>query len=84
MPMQDLAYQFDISQPTVSRIFLAWMTALDIKLAPLIKWPEGEELWPAMPQCFHFAFGNRTRVIIDCFSILINRPSNLMARADIL
>ena len=82
MPMQDLAYRFGVSLPTVSRIFLAWMVVLDVRLAPLIKWPEREDLWRTMPQCFQFAFGNKTTVIIDCFEVFITRPSNLMARAQ--
>ena len=82
MPMQDLAYRFGISLPTVSRIFLAWMVVLDVRLAPLIKWPDREDLWRTMPQCFQFSFGNKTTVIIDCFEVLIARPSNLMARAQ--
>ena len=49
MPMQDFAYRFGISLPTVSRIFLAWMVVLDVRLAPLIKWPELEDLWRTMP-----------------------------------
>ena len=82
MPMQDLAYRFGISLPTVSRIFLAWMVVLDVRLAPLIRWPEREDLWRTMPQCFQVAFGNKTTVIIDCFEVFITRPSNLMARAQ--
>ena len=35
-----------------------------------------------MPRCFFYAFGHKTTVIIDCFEILIDRPSNLLARAQ--
>lgn len=35
-----------------------------------------------MPQCFQFSFGNRVTVIIDCFGVFTNRPSNLYARAQ--
>ncbi len=35
-----------------------------------------------MPKCFKFAFGNKITVIIDCFEIFIERPSNLNARAQ--
>ncbi|CAH3181601.1 unnamed protein product [Porites lobata] len=77
---KDLAYRFGISLPTVSRIFLAWMVVLDVRLAPLIKWPDREDLWRTMPQYFQFSFGNKTTVIIDCFEVFIARPSNLMAR----
>ena len=82
MPMQDLAYRFGISIATVSRTFYAWMVVFDARLAFLIRWPEREDLWQTMPQCFQVAFGNKTTVIIDCFEVFINRPSNLMARAQ--
>ena len=82
MPMQDLAYRFGISISTVSRTFSAWMVVLDARLAFLIRWPEHEDLQQTMPQCFQVAFGNKTTVIIDCFEVFINRPSNLMARAQ--
>ena len=64
---QDLAYHFGISIATVSRTFSAWMVVLDARLAFLIRWPEHEDLWQTMPQCFQVAFGNKTTVIIDCF-----------------
>ncbi|CAH3046558.1 unnamed protein product [Porites lobata] len=81
-PHQDLSYRFNVSLSTVSRIFSAWMVALDVRLAPLINWPEREDLWRTMPQCFKYSFGNKTTVIIDCFEVFINRPSNLLARGQ--
>ena len=82
MPFKDLSYRFNVSLPTVSRIFSAWMVALHVRLSPLIKWPDREDLWQTMPQCFHVSFGKKTTVIIDCFEIFICRPSNLLARAQ--
>ena len=35
-----------------------------------------------MPQFFKYSFGKRTTVIIDCFEIFIDHPSNLLARAQ--
>ena len=35
-----------------------------------------------MPQCFIDSFGYKTTVIIDCFEIFINRPTNLMTKAQ--
>ena len=69
MPMQDLAYRFKISLSTVSRIFSAWMVVLSARLALLIRWPEREDLWRTMPQCFQAVFGNKTTVIIECLSL---------------
>ena len=82
MPLEDLAYRFNISVSTVSRTFQAWMVVMDVRLRPLIKWPEREELWRTMPQCFQYSFWKKTTVIIDCFEVFIDRPSNLMARAQ--
>lgn len=45
------------------------MVALDVRLALLTKWPEWEDLLRTIPQCFQFAFGKKTTVIIDCFEI---------------
>ena len=74
MPIQDLAYRFRISLSTVSRIFWAWMVVFSVRLAPLLRWPEREDLWRTMPRCFQAIFGNRTTVIIDCFEVFISRP----------
>ena len=44
-PYQDLLYRFSVSLSTVSRIFSAWMVALDVRLAQIVDWPEREDLW---------------------------------------
>ena len=82
VPLQDLAYRFDISLSTVSRILSAWMTVMDVRLSPLISWPEREDLWRTIPKCFQYSFGKTTTVIIDCFEVFIEKPSNLLARAQ--
>ena len=66
MPFKDLSHRFNVSLPTVSWIFTAWMVAMDVRLSPYIKWPDREDLWRTMPQCFQFSFGKKTTVIIDC------------------
>ena len=83
VPNLDLAYRFEVSLSTVSRVFKAWMEVLDVRLSPLISWPEREELWRTMPRCFQYTFGKAlTTIIIDCFEIYIDRPSNLLVRAQ--
>ena len=82
VPYRDLAYRFGVSISTVSRIFLSWLTTMEIRLSPLIYWPEREELWQTMPQCFQYSFGKKTTVIIDCFEVFIEKPTNLLARAQ--
>jgi len=34
-----------------------------------------------MLECFHSSFGTKVAIIIDCFEVFIERPSNLKARA---
>ena len=70
MPLEDLAYRFNVSVSTISRVFLAWMVTMGTRLSPLIKWPD------------QFSFGKKTTVTIDCFEVFIDRPSNLLARAQ--
>lgn len=41
-----------------------------------------ESLIRTMPQCFKFSFGTKTTAIIDCFEIFIEKPTNLLARAQ--
>ena len=81
-PHQDLGYRFGVSQSTVSRTFAHWLFIMDVRPSPLIRWPEREELWRTMPQCFKFSFGTKTTVIIDCFEVFCVKPTNLLARAQ--
>ena len=80
-PIQDLGYQFGVSTSTVSRILLKWLGQMDIRMRDLIHWPDREALQKTMPVCFQESFGKKVAIIIDCFEIFIERPSNLEARA---
>ena len=82
VPQQDIAYHFNVSRSVVSRVFSAWLIVMDIRLSPLISWPDREDLNMTMSQCFIDSFGFKTTVIIDCFEIFIDKPANLMARAQ--
>ena len=70
-PHQELSNRFNVTLFTVSRIFSAWIVALDVRLAPLSSWPEREDLWGTMSQCFKYSFGNKTTVIIDCLEVFL-------------
>ena len=80
-PLQGLAYQFGVSKATISRIFSRWLIQMDIRLQDLILWPDLESLQKTMPICFQESFGKKVAVIIDCFEVFMERPSNLKARA---
>ena len=80
-PLQGLAYQFGVSKVTVSRIILKWLTQMDIRLQHLIILPDWEILRKTMPMCFLEFFRKKVAIIIDCFEIFLDHPTNLQARA---
>lgn len=55
---------------------------MDARLSPLVSWPDRERLWRTMPMSFQYAFGKQVTVIIDCFEVFIESPTNLLARAQ--
>ena len=60
----------------------SWLVIMYVHLSPLISWSTCDALHKTMSQCFVDSFGYKTTVIIDCFEIFIDRPTNLMARAQ--
>ena len=82
LPLKDLAYRFKISQPTASRIWHKIITIMHQRMKFLIQWPKREILQATMPMDFRQAFGCKVVVILDCFEVFIERPSNLFARAQ--
>lgn len=78
---RDLAYRFNVSLSTLSRIFYKWVDTADTKLRHSIVWPGREELRLAMPACFCRNFGDRVSVILDSFEVTLATPSSLMAKA---
>ncbi len=57
-PLQDLAFRFNISVPTASRLFDKWIHVMSIRLKFLIKWPDRDELQARMPAVFQRNFEN--------------------------
>lgn len=82
MPFVDLGYRFNITCGTASIIFLKVIFLLEHAFKKLIYWPDREALRCLMPRSFFNAFGNSVAVIIDCFEIGIEKPSNLKAKAQ--
>ena len=70
---QDLAYRFDISQPTVCRIISTWVNFIYLKLKEIPLWPPKDLLRANMPKQFKEYYPS-TRVIIDATEIYIQQP----------
>lgn len=77
----DLGYRFCIHETNVSRILTKWLQLMDIRLSPLIKWPDREQLKKTMPWCFRSQYGLKVTSIIDCFELFIEKPGDLMSKA---
>ena len=70
---QDLAYRFNISQSTVSRITCTWINFLYLKLKEIPLWPPRELVRANMPKQFKGQYST-TRVIIDATEIYVEQP----------
>ncbi len=77
VPHRELAYRFGVSLITISNIVTLLLMVMNIRLSPLIYWPEREDLWRTMPTCFKFSFENKVTVIIDCFEVFIEPTHKL-------
>ena len=60
-----LAHLFNISQPTVSRIFITWINFMYLKFSQINIWPSRASVNSTMSEDFKTEYGS-TRVIIDC------------------
>ncbi|KAK5638749.1 hypothetical protein RI129_013044 [Pyrocoelia pectoralis] len=78
LPFIDLGNRFSCSRTTVSRIFFSILEILYDKLQSFIIWPDRDDLRTNVPRCFKENFSN-TSVIVDCFEVFIEKPSNLQA-----
>ena len=81
LPFQHIGYMLDVHLTTVSASFKETIGFLYNYFQPFVLWPDRQELQKTMPHQFKNAFGNRVAIIIDCFEIFIEKPSNVHARA---
>uniref|UniRef100_A0A3Q2V9I8 DDE Tnp4 domain-containing protein n=1 Tax=Haplochromis burtoni TaxID=8153 RepID=A0A3Q2V9I8_HAPBU len=82
LPVQHLCHLFNVSHKTLSSIFADTIDVLYARLGALVHWPERHCLQATMPPHFTETFGKRVAIIVDCFEIRTERPSNLKARAQ--
>ena len=82
LTLTDLAYRYCVSKSTTSTVFLDVLDVFFYRLRPLIKWPGREQLKKTTPMVFRKHFGTKVVIIIDCFEVFINKPKNVLARAQ--
>ena len=82
LTLLDLAYRLNVSSSTTSSVFLEMIDVLFVYLKSLIMWPNREQLIKTTPMSFRKHFGTKICIIIDCFEVFINKPKNVLARAQ--
>lgn len=78
LPAQHLAHLSRVSLKTVYRTFNETVSFLYANLRRSIVWPDRDALHQIMPR----QYGHTVAVIIDCFDISTEKPSNLKAQAQ--
>ena len=79
---EDIAYRFDVNTSTVSRHFHTVLDIMFVRTKPLVQWPDRDVLRLTMPFSFR-KFFKKCAIIIDCTEIFVERPSDLLARAQL-
>lgn len=78
LPFKYLSYRFAVSPTTASETFYQTINILYNNFKHLVYWPEREDLQKNVPACFMETFGNKVVVIIDCFEVFTETPSNIV------
>lgn len=82
LDFKGLAYSFGVSATTASQYFKDTIHIMCHRMKNFIVWPERSVLQKTLPTCFKEAFQEHTTVIIDCFEMRCQRPSDLLAAAQ--
>ena len=77
----DLAIRFNVIEQRVSSVLCTHIDRMAFALSFLIPWPDRETVNLNMPGICKRNFPN-CRIIIDCTEVFIQRPKNLIARAQ--
>ncbi|XP_073670948.1 uncharacterized protein [Paramisgurnus dabryanus] len=82
LPIQLLGRLFQVHRTTASEAFHHTLSVMYSRLSPLVYWPSRESLLTSMPHQFVESFGKHVAAIVDCFEVFIEKPSNVLARAQ--
>ncbi|XP_055623695.1 uncharacterized protein LOC129767100 [Toxorhynchites rutilus septentrionalis] len=77
-----IAYMSGVHVSTVSRYFRKCIYVMFQRMKGLVSWPSRESVQNSMPECFKRHFGNKVSVVIDCFEVLTEKPSDVLQAAQ--
>lgn len=78
-----LSYQFVTTIPTISKHFRKCLMHIYRKLKNFVYWPDRDAIKKTMPLAFQRQFGDEVVVIIDCFEVFTETPTNVKAAAQL-
>lgn len=78
---QVLADNFNVSQTTLSQIFITWANFLYFMLSSFCSWPSRPEIQKCMPDCFKKTYPS-CRGIIDASEIRVQAPSSMILNSQ--
>nr|CAI5865749.1 unnamed protein product [Callosobruchus analis] len=82
LDFKDLAYRFGVSFTSASSYFKCVINVMYQRLEYFVFWPKRDDIVKMMPHCFKESFADNTTIIIDCFEIKSETPSNLLTAAQ--
>ncbi|KAJ8966057.1 hypothetical protein NQ314_003765 [Rhamnusium bicolor] len=82
LDFKDLAYRFGISKFSTSTYFKNTLRIIYLRFKTLVFWPDRSIILKTVPSCFKESFHENTTIIIDCFEIRTQTPSNMLAAAQ--
>ena len=77
---RDIAERFDVSESSVSRIFLTWVKFLETILTKLPIWMSKRKLKKTLPSAFKGMYEDVT-VVVDCTEMQCEKPSDFEVQA---
>lgn len=82
LPIQHMGYLFHVDRRTVCNTFNETICALNARISSMVRWPGRDASNVTVPFQFVEVYGKRVAVILDCFEISTQRPSNLGAEGQ--
>uniref|UniRef100_A0A1A7Z2F6 THAP-type domain-containing protein n=2 Tax=Iconisemion striatum TaxID=60296 RepID=A0A1A7Z2F6_9TELE len=79
LPMEHISGLFGLQPATAHAAFEDTISVLYARLASLVSWPDRERLGGSVPQQFMETFEGLYTVIVDCFDVSIETPSDVEA-----
>uniref|UniRef100_A0A1A8PKY3 THAP-type domain-containing protein n=1 Tax=Nothobranchius rachovii TaxID=451742 RepID=A0A1A8PKY3_9TELE len=79
LPMEHISGLFGLQPATANAAFEDTISVLYACLASLVSWPDRERLGSSMPQQFMETFEGVFTVIVECFDVSIETPSDVQA-----